>query len=115
MTVELMQTMQTMQPEHRPEVRLAVIGARLDVSSAGEVRARLDEQLARGCGDLVIDLSGVEVIDATGLGVLLGADRRAKAMNRRLVLRAALPRVRRILRVTRLDRVLALEDAPLHS
>jgi anti-sigma B factor antagonist len=41
--------------------------------------------------------------------VLLGADRRAKQQGRRLVLRDAPPRVRRILRVTRLHRVLTLD------
>ena len=85
---------------------------RLDVSAASEVRAVLHDALDAGTGDLVVDLSGVEVVDATGLGVLLGADRRAKLLGRQLVLRDAAPRVRRILRVTRLHRVLTL-DAPV--
>jgi anti-anti-sigma factor len=85
---------------------------RLDVSAAAEVREVLHEALDLGLGDLVVDLSGVEVVDATGLGVLLGADRRAKLVGRRIVLRDASPRVMRILRVTRLYRVLTL-DAPV--
>ena len=82
---------------------------RLDVSAAAEVREVLHEALDLGMGDLVVDLSGVEVVDATGLGVLLGADRRAKQVDRRIVLRDASPRVLRILRVTRLHRVLTLD------
>ena len=88
------------------------LSGRLDVSAVAEVRAALHDALDAGTGDLVVDLSGVEVIDATGLGVLLGADRRAKLLDRRIVLRDAAPRVRRILRVTRLHRVLTL-DAPV--
>jgi anti-sigma B factor antagonist len=88
------------------------LSGRLDVSAVSEVRAALHEALDAGSGDLVVDLAGVEVIDATGLGVLLGADRRAKLLGRRIVLRDAAPRVRRILRVTRLHRVLTL-DAPV--
>ncbi len=86
------------------------LGGRLDVSAAAETRALLHAALDNGTGDLVVDLSDVEIIDATGLGVLLGADRRAKVLGRRLMVRGANPRVRRILRVTRLDRVLVLSD-----
>ncbi|HEY4314137.1 MAG TPA: STAS domain-containing protein [Actinomycetes bacterium] len=82
---------------------------RLDVSSVEDVRAALHRAIDAGTGDLVVDLTQVELIDATGLGVLLGADRRAKQQDRRLVLRDAPPRVRRILRVTRLHRVLTLD------
>jgi anti-sigma B factor antagonist len=87
------------------------LSGRLDVSAVSDVRAALHEALDAGSGDLVVDLSGVELIDATGLGVLLGADRRAKLLGRRIVLRDAPPRVRRILRVTRLNRVLTLDAA----
>jgi anti-sigma B factor antagonist len=85
------------------------LSGRLDVSAVAEVRAALHQAIDCGTGDLVVDLSGVELLDATGLGVLLGADRRAKQVDRRIVLRDASPRVLRILRVTRLHRVLTLD------
>jgi anti-sigma B factor antagonist len=85
------------------------LSGRLDVSAVSEVRAAVHRALDLGTGDLVVDLSGVEVLDAAGLGVLMGADRRAKLIGRRIVLRDAAPRVMRILRVTRLHRVLTLE------
>ena len=85
------------------------LSGRLDVSAVSDVRQALHEAIDSGSGDLVVDLSGVELVDATGLGVLLGADRRAKLAGRRIVLRDAGPRVRRILRVTRLHRVLTLD------
>jgi anti-sigma B factor antagonist len=91
--------------------RVVVLSGRLDVSTAADVRAALHDAVDLGNGDLVVDLAAVELVDATGLGVLLGADRRAKQAGRRLVLRDAAPRVRRILRVTRLHRVLTLDHA----
>ncbi|WP_345397603.1 STAS domain-containing protein [Nonomuraea salmonea] len=51
------------------------------------VRERLHEALDSGEGDLILDLSKLEMIDATGLGVLVGAHRRAISVRRRLVLR----------------------------
>ncbi len=89
--------------------RHVVLSGRLDVSSAAEVREALHEAIDLGAGDLVVDLAEVEVVDATVLGVLLGADRRAKLLGRRIVLRDPGPRLRRILRVTRLHRVLTLD------
>ena len=89
-----------------------VLTGRLDVSSVAEVRATLHQAIESGAGDLVIDVSGVELIDATGLGVLVGAHRRAALCGRRLVLHDVPPRVGRILRATRLDRVLCFDPVP---
>jgi anti-anti-sigma factor len=71
----------------------------------------LHAALATGSGPLVVDISGVELLDATGLGVLVGAHRRARLDGRELVLRGASPRVARLLKVTRLDRVITLAPA----
>ena len=69
----------------------------------------LHRALDSGDGDLVVDLAGVDVVDAAGLGVLLGADRRAKLTAGGSC--CATPRPGpRILRVTRLHRVLTLDE-----
>ena len=83
---------------------------RLDARSVSDVRTALWAAIDAGVGDLVVDVSGVETVDATGLGMLLGADRRAKLAGRRIVFRDAAPRVVRLLRATRLHRVLTLEE-----
>ena len=82
---------------------------RLDVRGAAAARDALHEALARGSGRLLVDLSGVELLDATGLGVLVAAHRRARLQDRELVLCDARPRVARLLALTRLDRVIAVE------
>jgi anti-sigma B factor antagonist len=81
-----------------------LLTGRLDGRSAGEVRDTLHAALAAGSGRLVVDLTGVELLDATGLG--------ARQSGRELVLRGASTRVGRLLRLTRLDRVIPLESAP---
>jgi anti-sigma B factor antagonist len=88
-----------------------LLSGRLDGRSAGEVRDTLHAVLAAGSGRLVVDLSGIELLDATGLGVLVGAHRRAQLTGRDLVLRGAPTRVARLLRLARLDRVITLEPA----
>jgi anti-anti-sigma factor len=88
-----------------------LLSGRLDCRSAAEVRDTLHAVLAAGSGRLVVDLSGIELIDATGLGVLAGAHRRARLTGRDLVLRGAPTRVARLLRQVRLDRVITVEPA----
>jgi anti-anti-sigma factor len=87
------------------------LAGRLDVRSVADVRSALYAAIDAGTGDLVVDVSGVETMDATGLGMLLGADRRAKLAGRRVVLHHAGPRLVRLLRATRLHRVLTVDEA----
>lgn len=84
---------------------------RLDVHAAADVRIALAEAVESGSGDLVIDLASLDAVDATGLGVLLGAHRRAGRAGRTLVLRDVQPPVGRLLFLTRLDRVLRLSSS----
>ena len=86
-----------------------VLAGRLDVSTVHEVRSALHAAIDTGAGDLVLDLREVEVLDATGLGMLVGAHRKAGRNGRRLVLRNLTPQLQRLLRVSRLSRILAVE------
>ncbi len=88
-----------------------VLTGRLDISSVADVREALQRAVDSGTGKLVVDLAGVEVLDATGLGALMAIHRRALRSDRSLVLRGAPDRLARLLHATRLDRVLTLEPA----
>jgi anti-anti-sigma factor len=89
-----------------------VLAGHLDVHSVEEVRSALHTALDVADGELLVNLADVEVIDATGLGVLVGAHRRAVRGGTRLVLRDVPPRMQRLLRATRLHRVLEMETSP---
>lgn len=91
--------------------QLIALAGRLDVIGASAAREALHAAVAAGSGALVVDLAGVELLDATGLGVLIGSHRRARLAGRRLVLRDAAPRVARILTLTRVDRIIAVEHS----
>lgn len=90
--------------------QLVALAGRLDVQGAAVAREALHAAVASGAAELVVDLSGVELLDATGLGVLVGTHRRARGAGRRLVLRDAAPRVARLLTLTRVDRIIAVEQ-----
>jgi anti-anti-sigma factor len=59
-----------------------------------------------GTGDVVLMLGEAEIGDASALGVLVGAHHRARRAGRRLVISATSPRTARLLRLSRLHRVL---------
>ena len=92
--------------EIRAGQEVAVTG-RLDVNTVSEVRLALHDILGRGQGDLLVHLAQAEVHDATGLAVIVGVHHRARHLGRRLVLVDVSPRLDRLLRASRLSRVLA--------
>jgi anti-anti-sigma factor len=86
-----------------------VVGGRLDVRSAADARTVLHSAVDDGAGDLVLDLSELDSWDATGLGVIMGAHRRAGRGGRRRGRRGVPPQMQRLLVATRLHRILAIE------
>lgn len=90
---------------------LVSVSGRLSAATVADLRAVLVAAAENGSGDLVLDLGGVQIIDASGLGVLVGAHRLAERRERRLVLRNVPERVERLLVATRLNRILAVEPA----
>ncbi|MDQ1641403.1 MAG: hypothetical protein QOJ90_754 [Actinomycetota bacterium] len=85
------------------------LSGRLDVHTVHDVRAVLHAALEQGTGDLVVNVRDLEMLDVTGLGMLVGVHRRAGRSGRRLVLRKVGPQLDRMLRVSRLHRILAIE------
>jgi anti-anti-sigma factor len=92
-------------PTARTIVRL---DSALDVAAAPALRDRLIGLLLPGTRLLVLDLSRVPSCDSAGLAVLVGAGRRARALG--VVMRLAAPSapVAKLLRLTGLDRNLAV-------
>ena len=96
----------------------------LDVSLAGDtlhvqvgdgdtgVGQDLRRVEAGGPAILVLDLTGLEFMDSTGLRLLISADARAREAGRRLAIVQGNEMVQRVMRLTRLDeRLDIVEDA----
>lgn len=75
----------------------------LDLESAPELTSTLKALL--GPYPLVLDLSGVEFMDSSGLGVLVGAHKESIAHGGALIVVGPQPRVRKILKITKLEKV----------
>jgi anti-anti-sigma factor len=90
-----------------PAVRLA---GHLDGRCSAEVREALYDHVARHPDDdLVVDISGVESIDATALKVLAACALRLERAGRRVVLRGGSASLRRLFAFTGLRRLFLWE------
>ena len=86
-----------------------VLDGRLDGRSTALVRESLHALMRGGRDEVVVDLSRVESVDATGLGVLAAAGKQLSDDGRRLVLRGAPAGLRRVLAFTRVRSLLMVE------
>ena len=59
---------------------------------------------------VVLDLSRVDFVDSVGLGIIVSALKRVRARGGELVVAGAVPRVRALFELTRLDEIIELHD-----
>jgi anti-sigma B factor antagonist len=92
---------------------IVTICGEIDLYTAPRLHSELAGLLAEGMPTrVIIDMSGVEFCDSTGMNVLLSCLRRARERGGELEIAAPKPAVRKILQVTGLDSVFTLvEDA----
>jgi anti-sigma B factor antagonist len=83
-------------------VQLRVRGE-IHASTAPEFSERLNQAIATGKTGVILDLTGVEFIDSTGLSVLLNGLRRVTRVRGTMVLACANPTVLRLFEITKLD------------
>lgn len=84
------------------------LSGEIDIQASTVLRERLLDALRSTTGLLVLDLSQVSFCDASGLAVLVGIQRRARAQGVTIALSAPSACVSRILRITGLDRSLPI-------
>jgi anti-sigma B factor antagonist len=95
-------------------VVLAVTGE-LDICTAEQFGQKLAALCVAGHSRIVLDVAGLAFCDARGLDALMRARTRADTHRGWLRLVAAVPRVRRVLALTRLTGVLPVFDTVAHA
>ena len=91
---------------------VVAVGGEIDVYTAPKLRDKLTELVAAGVYDLVIDLEAVEFLDSTGLGVLVGGLKKARAHDGSLRLVCTQDRLLKIFRITGLSKVFDIHETP---
>lgn len=88
---------------------LAVRGE-VDVFTAPRLRERLVEMVSQGHRQVVVDLEGVDFLDSTGLGVLVGGLKRLRSHEGDLTLVCTQRRILKVFEITGLTKVFRLYD-----
>jgi anti-sigma B factor antagonist len=89
----------------REGVAVIALGGEVDVYTSPRVKQEIVDLLSQGTGKLVVDLSGVDYLDSTGLGVLIGGLKRARERDGDLKLICDNVRILRIFEITGLTKI----------
>ena len=83
----------------------------IDVYTAPKLREKLIDLVSEGSYNVVVNLEGVEFLDSTGLGVLVGALKRVKAHDGSLALVCTQNKILKIFKITGLTKVFPIHDS----
>jgi anti-sigma B factor antagonist len=86
------------------------VGGEIDVYTAPKLREQLIDLVSSGAYHLIVDMEGVDFLDSTGLGVLVGGLKRVRAHEGTLRLVCTQERILKIFRITGLTKVF-----PIHA
>ena len=81
------------------------VGGDVDLHTAPQLRDRIRTLVDEGTRRLVVDMTGVEFLDSTGLGTLLGSRKQLVALDGRLALAVLSDHVLKVFEITSLDQV----------
>jgi len=79
---------------------------RLNLVNAPRLTAVVDQLIASGGPRIVVDLSGTEFIDSSGLGALVSSLKKARQAGGDLRIAGLAPQVQAVFKLTNLDRIL---------
>jgi anti-sigma B factor antagonist len=82
----------------------------IDLYTAPKMKEHLTGLVEQDRARIVVDLGGVDFLDSTGLGVLIGSLKRCREREGDLALAAPSETVLKVLRITGLDKVFPIHD-----
>lgn len=89
---------------HRPQTIVMLLAGELDIATEDHLRAHMRAALTDHPRTLVLELSGLEFIDCTGLSIMIWARNALSNDNATLHIRNPRPAVRRVLAIGGLTR-----------
>ena len=102
--------METRTVESQPPI--IELEGEVDVYTAPQLKQQMINLLESGAKELVVDLTKVDYLDSTALGVLIGGLKRMRERDGNMVLVCPSPRIRRVFEITGLDKIFDIFNTP---
>ncbi|MDT0200562.1 STAS domain-containing protein [Nocardioides sp. AE5] len=90
---------------------IVAVEGEIDVYTAPKLRDKITELVGEGVYHIIVDMEGVEFLDSTGLGVLVGGLKKVRAHDGSLQLICNQERLLKIFRITGLAKVFAIHES----
>lgn len=95
----------TMTTRHEGSTSVVAVTGDLDAVTGADLRSELVGIIEQETGDVVVDLAGIDFVDSSGLGVLVGSLKRCQQNDRAFRLRNLPPKLDKIFVIAGLSRV----------
>lgn len=86
------------------------ISGEVDIYTSQDLKDKLYDIVDSNKMDLKIDCKGLNYIDSTGLGILVGALKRAKQYDKKIYISNLRENIKKLFIITGLDKVFIIED-----
>lgn len=86
-----------------------VLEGELDVSTADKLKVQLHKMVDENMSDMKIDLTDLEYIDSTGLGVMIGVLKKLRVNEKEIYIMNPRSNVKKIFTITGLDKIFKME------
>ena len=93
------------------QLSVITIEGEIDIYSAPDFKEKLYTIIGEGNRDVVLECSNLSYIDSTGLGILVGVLKRIKEQNHNIVIKNPRNTIRKLFKITGLDKVFIIEEA----
>lgn len=97
--------------ESRSPYTVLAVKGEVDVYTAPRLREKLVELVSSGHLKIVVNLEGVDFLDSTGLGVLVGGLKRLRSNDGQLGLVCTQARILKVFEITGLTKVFSIYDS----
>lgn len=85
------------------------LAGELDVSCANDLKDELESNIEEKFSDVKVDMSNLQYIDSTGIGVIVGAMKKLRSGKKDITIVEAKENVKKIFKITGLDQIIRME------
>jgi len=81
----------------------------IDIYTSSNLKENLNEIIEERLEDILFDCEGLEYIDSTGLGVLIGTLKKLKVKDKNIIIKSPRDNILKLLKITGLDKIFLIE------